>query len=82
MLKKIKVKMPNNGCVARTFNSSVYIYYATDYFRNEDGKPRTTRVLIGKKDEASGMLIPNDNYFDLFSVEIIIKERSVKNDKK
>ena len=84
MLEKIKVKMPSKGCVVNSHNKKgiPYVYYATSYYRNEKGDPRTTRMLIGKKDESTGLLIPNDNYFDLFETEIIIKYKGErKNDK-
>ena len=77
MLKSIKIDMPKKSCVINNHNKKgiPYVYYATEYYRNEAGKPRSTRILIGKKDKETGMLIPNDNYFDLFNVEIIIKEK-------
>jgi len=79
MLKNIKVEIPKKGCIINANNARgiPYVYYATRYYRNENGRPRTTRVSIGRKDE-TGMLIPNNNYFDLFDVEIIIKERGIK----
>jgi len=77
MLKNIKVEMPEKGCIINANNGKKipYVYYATKYYRDSNGISRTTRVLIGKKDDQSGKLIPNDNYFDLFDVEIIIRKR-------
>ena len=84
MLEIIKVEMPTKGCVVNSHNKKgiPYVYFATSYYRDGKGNPRTARTLIGKKDEKSGLLIPNDNYFDLFETEIIIKYKGVrKNDK-
>ena len=80
MLKKVMVEIPKNKCVINANNAKAipYVYYATRYYRDEAGRPRTTRVSIGRKDIDSGMLIPNDNYFDLFDVEIIIKKKERK----
>ena len=80
MLKNIKVNIPTKGCIINANNAGgiPYVYYATHYYRDETGRPRTTRVSIGKKEEESGMLIPNDNYFELFDVEVIVRERGIK----
>lgn len=72
MAKKSKipyfvVDMPDTGIVLRDTNKngSTYVYYATKYYR-KNGKPTCDRVCIGKKDPATGKLIPNDCYFDHF----------------
>ena len=77
MLENIKVNMPKKGCIINTHNKKEipYVYYATEYYRDTSGRPRTTRVLIGKKDEKTGKLIPNDNYFKLFDVEVVIRNK-------
>ena len=77
MLKNVKVAMPEKGCIVNAHNSKKipYVYYATEYYRDSNGVSRTTRVLIGRKDEESGKLIPNDNYFDLFDMEVIVRKR-------
>ena len=75
MLKKVKVTMPKKHCIVSSNNKSEipYVYYATRYYRDENGKSQTDRVMIGKKDEETGLLIPNDNYFELFDVDIYKK---------
>jgi len=77
VIKNIKVDMPEKGCIINKNNSKKipYVYYATEYYRDSNGTPRTTRVLIGKKDEESGKLIPNDNYFEIFDMEVIIRKK-------
>lgn len=61
------VPMPNKGIVFRNTNNNniTYVYYATRCYR-KNGKPTCDRVCIGKKDHSSGMLIPNDTYFEYF----------------
>ena len=39
----IKVPVPKKGV-----NKITYIYYYTDIFRNENGKPDNKRISIGK----------------------------------
>ena len=82
MLKCVKVEMPTDRCIINANNAASipYVYYATEYYRDESGRPRTTRISIGRKDEETGTLIPNDNYFDLFDVEIIIKRKDDTNE--
>lgn len=75
MLKCIKVKMPRKRIIIKQNN---YVYYATKYYRNEKGKSITERTLIGKKDLETGMLIPNNNYFDIFDCDIKIIVKGVK----
>lgn len=80
MLKNIKVSIPEKGCIINTYNKKKipYVYYATEYYRDDKGIARTNRTLIGKKDIDTGLLIPNDSYFELFDVEIIIKPKEKK----
>jgi transposase len=56
--KKITYKKGANG--------TVYVYYTTRAYRNKNGKPTSDEVAIGKKDAASGKLIPNKRYYEIF----------------
>lgn len=47
----------------------MYIYKYVKYYRNAAGEPRNKAKAIGKLDPASGRMIPNRNYFELFHVE-------------
>ena len=40
------------------------VYHVLETFRNEKGQPTNRRRLIGKLDEESGMLVPNDAYYE------------------
>lgn len=62
---KIKVEMPQH-CVKVPKNGTTYIQYTTRAYRNAKGKPTSDRVAIGKLDDATGMLIPNRNYYEIF----------------
>ena len=43
-----------------------YVYYTLRAYRNEKGQPTSDEISIGKLDNATGMLIPNMNYYGLF----------------
>lgn len=45
-----------------------YVYKYTSYFRNAEGKPRNTAVLIGKVDTENGKMRPNSNYYEIFNI--------------
>ena len=62
---KITVDMPKH-CVKVSKNGTTYIQYTVRAYRNKKGQPTSDRVAIGKLDEASGRLIPNRNYYELF----------------
>ncbi|MDR1604493.1 MAG: hypothetical protein LBS10_06845 [Gracilibacteraceae bacterium] len=47
-------------------NDAVYVYYTIRAYRNSRGKPTSDEVSIGKKDSATGRLIPNSRYFEFF----------------
>lgn len=82
MLKIIKVNMPKRKIytIIRGKNNTCYVYYTLRAYRNKKGQPTSDSILIGKKDKETGMLIPNDNYFDLFDCDIIINVRGLKNE--
>lgn len=50
-------------------NGTKYVYYTVRSYRNAQGNPTSDEKSIGKLDEATGQLIPNKNYFDLFPSE-------------
>lgn len=45
-----------------------YVYKYTSYFRNAEGKPRNTAVLIGKVDTETGKMRPNSNYYEIYNI--------------
>lgn len=79
---RVKVPMPEKGViVARRKGDAPRVYHVIRSYRNEKGQPTNERKLIGKLDEASGMLIPNDAYYDFYdgaaAVEELPAERAV-----
>lgn len=65
----IKVPMPDEKIVVRKKKHISYVYYRTRVYRNAKGQPTNDTVLIGKKDEESGMLIPNKKYYELYGIK-------------
>ena len=62
---RIKVPLPEKGViVARRKGDVPRVYHVLETFRNEKGQPTNKRKLIGKLDEESGMLVPNDAYYE------------------
>jgi hypothetical protein len=69
LYKKERFVIPK-GTYRNKQKDKTYIYQYTDHFRsNENGKAGHKSKVIGLLDEASGQLIPNDNYFELNSLE-------------
>ncbi|MFC6276126.1 hypothetical protein [Psittacicella hinzii] len=61
--------LPTVGLRKQTTKSGVYLYKRGKSYRDENGKvKRTNDTLIGKLDEETGYLIPNDNYFAIFNL--------------
>jgi transposase len=66
-LRSDPVAMPEKKVTfKKAANGTVYVYYTLRAYRNNDGKPTSDEVAIGKKDPDTGMLIPNRMYFELF----------------
>ena len=54
-----------------------YICKYVKYYRNADGDPRNKAKAIGKFDQASGKMYPNNNYFDMYHVDPSVPDVSV-----
>jgi len=81
MLEKVKVPMPTKHIIKRKNKANiVYIYYVLKSYRNEKGQPTCDSISIGKLDKETGMLVPNDNYFDYFDCELIVNVKGEKNE--
>jgi len=72
----IKVPIPQKGItkVKSGISQITYVYYYTEIFRNENGKPDNKRVSIGRYLEKENMLIPNKNYYKIFEADMIQDE--------
>ena len=62
---KIKVPLPESGIIIRT-SGNRYVYKVLKCFRNNKGQPTSTRKAIGRLDAESGMLIPNNAYYEFY----------------
>ena len=47
-----------------------YVYKHVQYFRDTQGKPRNKSKAIGKYDADSGKMLPNNNYFEMYNVDV------------
>lgn len=78
---KIKVPMPTTGVITRNSGKYNYVYKVLKTYRNEKGQPTNDRICIGKLDTVSGMLIPNEKYYDYYpdtGVEVLPSYDSVR----
>ena len=63
---KIKVRLPDKGLIIRRSGKYHYVYKVLQTYRTEKGQPTNKRRAIGKLDEESGLLIPNDTYWEFY----------------
>jgi len=62
----VKVPMPESGVYTRHTGRYHYVYKVLATFRNAKGQPTNKARSIGRFDPESGMLIPNENYFEIY----------------
>lgn len=62
----VQVPLPEHGIAFKKVSGKTYVYYVTATYRNEKGRPTCDRTSIGRLDEASGKLIPNRNYYEIY----------------
>jgi len=66
-LKNKPVPMPEKRVTFKNgANGTIYVYYTVRAYRNKAGKPTSDEAAIGKKDNATGQLIPNRRYYEFF----------------
>ena len=58
--------LPDKEIVIRGSGKYPYVYKILTTYRNEKGQPDNTRKSIGRFDAESGMLIPNDRYWEYY----------------
>ena len=63
---KIKVQLPDSGLITRKSGPYQYVYKVLKAYRNDKGQPTNERICIGKLDAPSGMLIPNEKYYEQY----------------
>jgi len=66
--KNLRVALPKKGIAYKRpkKDDPKYVYFTIASYRDKNGNPTNKRTAIGKLDEASGMLIPNNNYYNFF----------------
>ena len=78
--EKILIDIPDdNGVHMKSAGAKgeKYVYKYVQYFRNADGQPRNKAKAIGKFDSASGKMVPNHNYFEMYHVDTAFADVSV-----
>jgi hypothetical protein len=63
---KVLVDLPEKGIIVRRNGKYKAVYKVLRAFRNDKGQPTNERVMIGKLDEQTGKLIPNEKYYQIF----------------
>jgi transposase len=68
---KVKVPLPDKGITTRRSGAYHYVYKVIRSYRNDKGQPTSERISIGRLDEKSGMLVPNDSYWLYYKQGIV-----------
>lgn len=80
MLDIIKVPLPKKRIVKEKRNDKIYVFYVLKTYRNDKNQPTNKRVSIGRLDDKTNMLIPNDTFFKYFNCKINVEFIGEKND--
>ena len=80
MLDIIKLPLPKKRIIKEKRNNKTYVFYVLSTYRNNKHQPTNKRVSIGKLDDDTNMLIPNDTFFKYFDCKINIEFVGEKND--
>ena len=64
--KRIKVPIPEHGVIVSHDPKRPYVYKVLKTYRNAKGQPTNERRSIGRIDQATGLLIPNDYYWQAY----------------
>jgi len=66
LCSKYQVKLPEKGIIAKKGRKYPYVYHVDSYYRKAKGTPSHKKRSIGKYDAQTGMLIPNQNYYEIY----------------
>ena len=64
--EKTKVPLPGHGVITARSAKRPYVYKILRSYRDANGRPTNDRRLIGHLDEATGLLIPNNAYWEYY----------------
>lgn len=70
----VRVPLPEGGILKARQRGAVRVYKVLRAYRNAKGQPTNDRRLIGRLDEETGTLIPNDAYYELYAAEGAFEE--------
>ncbi len=73
MLDIIKVPLPKKRIIKEKRNGKVYVFYVLKSYRNDKNQPTNKRISIGRLDDKTNMLIPNDTFFKYFDCKINVE---------
>ncbi len=80
--RSIKVPMPQGNVMINRQKGIPYVYRILRSYRNAKGQPTCDKRSIGRYDEESDMLIPNNAYYEYYgdttTVEMLPETNSVK----
>jgi hypothetical protein len=62
LCSKLKVELPKSGVFSRRSGIYPTVFKVIRTYLNAKGQSASERVAIGKLDQDTGMLIPNDRY--------------------
>jgi transposase len=68
LLSRVQVELPSKGVIVRRTGRYKYVYKVHRIFRCKNGQPTNTRISIGRFEEKSGKLIPNENYWKYYGI--------------
>lgn len=81
-MNKLLVDMPEKKIYKqKRYGDKIYVYFTTKAYRNKDGKPTSDSIMIGMEDIETGMLIPNQNFFEVYDCEVTIVVKGEKNER-
>ncbi|MDR1441652.1 MAG: transposase [Bifidobacteriaceae bacterium] len=63
---RIKVPIPETGVIVSHDPKRPYVYKVLKTYRNAKGQPTNDRRSIGRLDAATGLLVPNDYYWQAY----------------
>jgi transposase len=66
LCSKLQVKLPAKGIIVCKSGKYPYVYHVDATYRNAKGVPTNKKRSIGKLDNTSGMLIPNQTYYEIY----------------
>jgi transposase len=61
-----QVPLPDKGIIVAKTGRYPYVFHVLETYRNNKGQPTNKRKSIGKLDKDTGLLIPNNAYYEFY----------------